>query len=138
MADALVDANFLIALSYPKDNNHAKAVRFAAETKLNLYISSVVLPEVMYNLVRVGGTMAALRFGETIIAQAAPLLSLTTADFRRAIDVMQNYQDVQLDFVDSCLTAMAERLNITRICTFDRRDFSIIRPKHTAYFELVP
>lgn len=51
---------------------------------------------------------------------------------------MRKYRDAELDFVDCCLTALAERLNITRICTFDRRDFSIIRPKHTDYLELLP
>jgi hypothetical protein len=33
---------------------------------------------------------------------------------------------------------MAERLNITEICTFDRRDFSMIRPQHVAYFAILP
>ena len=81
---------------------------------------------------------AALRFGETLVTQAAPLLPLTPVDFERAVAVMRTYQDAELDFVDSCLTAMAERLQVTHICTFDRRDFAIIRPKHTAYFELLP
>jgi hypothetical protein len=138
MTDALVDANFLIALAYPKDNNHTSATQFAASTALHLLVPTIVLPEAMYNLRRVGGTRAALRFGETLIAQAAPLLPLTIADFERALAVMRSYQNAELDFVDSCLTAMAERLQITHICTFDRRDFSIIRPQHTAYFELLP
>jgi predicted nucleic acid-binding protein len=33
---------------------------------------------------------------------------------------------------------VAERLNITRIYTFDKRDFGVFRPKHTQYLELVP
>ncbi len=33
---------------------------------------------------------------------------------------------------------IAERLNITRIVTFDRRDFSVFRPSHCEYFELLP
>lgn len=33
---------------------------------------------------------------------------------------------------------MAERLNIERILTLDRRDFSIIKPKHCAAFEILP
>ena len=34
--------------------------------------------------------------------------------------------------------AIAERLNITRIATFDRRDFSIFQPSHCDYLELLP
>lgn len=33
---------------------------------------------------------------------------------------------------------LAERLNITQILTFDRRDFSVFRPAHTPYFDLLP
>ena len=54
------------------------------------------------------------------------------------MEVMRQYQDAELDFVDARLTAMAERLNITQIATFDRHDFSMIRPKHMAYLELLP
>jgi uncharacterized protein len=73
-----------------------------------------------------------------LCSQAVSFLVLTGEDFSRAIEVMRQYQDAELDFVDACLTAMAERLNITQIATFDRRDFSMIRPKHTPYFELLP
>jgi hypothetical protein len=59
-------------------------------------------------------------------------------DFTRAVALMDRYRDAELDFVDCCLTALAERLNIRHICTFDRRDFSMIRPKHTEYLQMVP
>jgi hypothetical protein len=29
-------------------------------------------------------------------------------------------------------------MNITRILTVDRRDFSIVRPRHVEHFELLP
>jgi hypothetical protein len=34
--------------------------------------------------------------------------------------------------------ALSERLNITQIYTFDRRDFTVFRPKHCDYLELMP
>jgi predicted nucleic acid-binding protein len=48
------------------------------------------------------------------------------------------YSDNQLDFTDAAIVAIAERLDITRVYTLDRRDFSIIRPSHCNYFELLP
>jgi hypothetical protein len=51
---------------------------------------------------------------------------------------MEKYSDIELDFVDCCIVAIAERLNLTEICTFDRRDFSIIRPTHVEYLTLHP
>ncbi|MBE2271705.1 MAG: type II toxin-antitoxin system VapC family toxin [Anaerolinea sp.] len=138
MADVLVDANFLIAIGYPRDRNHTKAKTFAAATTDRLLIPDVVLVEAMYNLQRLGGTPAAGEYARLLLTESTPFLSLTTSDYTRAVDILNIYQDVPLDFVDCCLTALAERLEITRICTFDRRDFMIIRPTHTDYFELLP
>lgn len=44
---------------------------------------------------------------------------VTTEEFERGLEIL-------------------ERIDITRICTFDRHDFMIIRPAHTDYFELLP
>jgi predicted nucleic acid-binding protein len=138
MIKVLLDASFLVALGYPRDHNHIRAKQFAAQGNLRLLLPDVVLPETMYNLRRVGGTRAALRFGDLLVAQGSPFISLTAPDFARAMEVMRAYLDADLDVVDCCITALAERMNITRICTFDRRDFSMIRPKHTDFFELLP
>ena len=51
---------------------------------------------------------------------------------------MAKYADARFDFVDCCIMALVERLDITQICTFDRRDFGIFRPAHCEYLELLP
>jgi uncharacterized protein len=134
----LIDASYLVALGYPRDRNHAQAKQFAAEYETGLLIPDVVLVEAIYNLQRLGNTAATVQFSTLLIAQSPRFVSLTVTDFARAVALMDRYRDAELDFVDCCLTALAERLDITRICTFDRRDFSMIRPQHTEYFELLP
>ncbi len=52
--------------------------------------------------------------------------------------IMEQYGDAKFDFVDVAIMAISERLNIQQICTFDRRDFSIFRPIHCDYLELLP
>ncbi|MEP7291469.1 MAG: PIN domain-containing protein [Chloroflexota bacterium] len=131
-------ASYLVALGYPRDKNHLVAKQFAAQHETGLLIPDVVLVDAIYNLHRLGGTRAATHFAHLLIGQSPQLIALTVADFARAVDVMRLYADADLDFVDCCLTALAERLGITRICTFDRRDFSMIRPKHAPYLELLP
>ncbi len=59
-------------------------------------------------------------------------------DLRRVREIAIAYADAEFDIVDCCIMAIAERLNITRIATFDRRDFSVFRPSHCEYFELLP
>jgi hypothetical protein len=138
MINVLADSSFLVALGYPRDRNHSQAKQLATRRDVWLMIPDVVIPETMYNIRRLSGVQAALRFGDLLVALDPPFIPLTAPDFARAIDVMRTYRDADLDVVDCCLTAIAERMNITRICTFDRRDFSIIRPRHTDYFELLP
>jgi hypothetical protein len=138
MVDMLVDASYLVALGYPKDRNHAKARAFAAEHETGLLIPDVVLVEAIYNLNRLGSVAATVTFSRLLIEQSPQFVALTPVDFTRAVALMDRYRDAELDFVDCCLTALAERLNIRHICTFDRRDFSMIRPTHTEYLQLVP
>jgi predicted nucleic acid-binding protein len=59
--------------------------------------------------------------------------------FRMSVrEILLQYQDARLDFVDCCIMALSERFNITQVCTFDRRDFGIFRPRHVDYLELLP
>jgi predicted nucleic acid-binding protein len=56
----------------------------------------------------------------------------------RSAELLKQYADAKLDFIDALIAAMAERLNIRRLLTLDRRDFQLIRPRHCAGFELLP
>ena len=68
---------------------------------------------------------------------AFQIVDLSKADRQRMHEIMQQYQDVELDIADVAQLVLAERLGITRIYTFDRRDFSIFRPTHCDYLELL-
>ena len=59
-------------------------------------------------------------------------------DYSPCAEVLRQYSDSNLDFVDALIVALAERLNITRLLTLDHRDFRLIRPKHCISFELLP
>ena len=63
---------------------------------------------------------------------------MTEKDLERVNQILEQCADSQLDFVDAVIVAIAERLRITRILTLDRRDFSIMRPRHCDYFEILP
>ncbi len=51
---------------------------------------------------------------------------------------MARYQGVPLGLVDASLVALAERYQIQRILTLDRRHFSLIQPETMDYLELLP
>ena len=66
------------------------------------------------------------------------LIAVNDHSVDKTWEILEEYADSRLDFVDATIVALAERLNITRVLTLDRRDFSIIRPAHCSYFEILP
>jgi hypothetical protein len=134
----LIDSSFLYAAYSSDDKNHVKAQEFAFESLESFIVPDVVLPEVTFLFRRRGGVVAVAKFLEELIATAPRLLTLTIADLDRVLEITSQYRDASLDFVDCCIMALSERMNITRVCTFDRRDFSIFRPNHCDYLELLP
>ncbi len=87
-------------------------------------------------MVRVNYKRAVQMFATT--RTAFEVIELTEQDMTRMQAIMGQYEDAQFDFTDTALMALSERLNITKVYTFDRRDFSIFRPRHCNYLELLP
>jgi hypothetical protein len=52
--------------------------------------------------------------------------------------LLDQYADLDLDFADACIVALAERLNVRRLLTLDRRHFAAVRPQHCPGFEVLP
>lgn len=134
----LIDSGFLRVLF---DSRHPRYIEAQNASKIHgsrLLVPNVVLTEALYLMQREGGVRASIRLLESLQQANFQLVSITQSDLRRIQEVMTEYIDVRLDFVDCCIVTLAERLNITTIATYDRRDFTIIRPKHCEYFELLP
>lgn len=84
------------------------------------------------------GSQAVIDFLRALPNSKYRLVELTAPDLVRTVSILHKYADTRVDFVDATIAAIAERLNITRILTLDRRDFGLIRPKHIQQFELLP
>ncbi len=134
---ALLDTSVLLAALTENDLQHARCAA-ALEQEDDLILPDVVLPELTYLLIRDAGYQPVIRFLEALGQGEMPLAAPTAADLTRAADILEKYADSRVDFVDSVIVAMAERLNVTRILTLDHRHFSLFRPKHCPNFELVP
>jgi len=134
----LIDSSFLYAIHDRDDKYHQDAVRFAASHKGLWLVPDVTLVEVSQILYRFAGQTAVLAFLDALDNPQILLQSLSPADVKRARQVMSEYDTANLDFVDCCIVALAERMNIAQVCTFDRRDFAMVRPSHAQYLELLP
>lgn len=135
---AILDTSFLFALSDRSDRNHLRVLSVAQMIQDQLILPIVVIPEASYLIGSRLSHKAMRVFLTNLTTSTIQLEPLLIEDLIRVNKVLELYADSQLDFVDAAIVALAERLNITRILTLDRRDFSIIRPRHCNYFELVP
>ena len=134
----LIDSSFLYALFDQDDVKHALAVTWAQQQQFQPVVPQIVLSEVMFLLNRNGGVPPTLQFLDHFTPANYQLEGATTAALRRVREIRATYASARLDFVDCCLMALSERLLITQVCTFDRRDFAIFRPTHCDYLELLP
>ncbi len=135
---ALIDTSVLYSLFNKKDIRRPAIQRYALENKQSILVPTVVLPEVAFLFLRDYGHHAIVVFLKEFPGAKLPLATLDSEDIVRAGEIMNQYATAKFDLVDCCIMAMAERLNITTILTFDRRDFTIFRPAHCDYFDLVP
>lgn len=126
----LIDTSFLLATMYQKDRNHEIARQAIRESSGERCIVASVLPEVFYMAKERVTYDRAIQQFQLLTSAGFTLIELTSVDHNRMTEIMRQYRDSEFDFVDVSQMAISERLNITRIYTFDRRYFSVFRPKH--------
>ncbi|MCV6637042.1 PIN domain-containing protein [Candidatus Albibeggiatoa sp. nov. NOAA] len=137
MTQAILDTGFLYALIDESDANHKSVRAFASTCHDDLILPIPVIPEICYLLYSRLGHKTMRHFLSSSLIESE-LASLLPADLKRCYELLEIYADSKLDFVDVSIVSIAERYHIRRILTVDRRDFSMIRPKHCDYFELLP
>jgi predicted nucleic acid-binding protein len=124
---ALLDTGFLLAVIDADDSLHA-ACAAALESETNPILPNVVLPELAYLILRELGYPALTAFLRAVAVGELTQAQSTSQDLSRAADLLEKYADNKVDFVDCVIVAMAERMNLTRVLTVDRRHFTIFRP----------
>jgi predicted nucleic acid-binding protein len=134
----LLDTSFLFALADTSDRNHARVLDVARHVTAPVILPLPVLPEICYLLASRLGHATMRRFLHDLAASDTVLEPIDRADLRRINELLDQYADSRLDFVDAAIVAIAERQSVSRILTLDRRDFTVVRPRHCAYFEILP
>ncbi len=135
---AIADTGFIVAVAVVSDKRHEDCFRVYRQHRKILILESS-LAEIAYMLRRSGGDRAISYFLRGLTSSKRyEVIQLVAQDYHRTAEILEKYGDIELDFVDASVAAVAERLNITRILTLDQRDFQILRPKHIDHFELLP
>ena len=138
MPPILVDTGPLYAMADKDDDWHSRVVRFLEGSRDELIVPVAVLPEAAYLLAAHLGPKAEQKLVRSVVNGEMAVEELTPQDLRRTLELLNRYAAARVGFVDATVVATAERLGISRILTTDRRDFSLIRPRHCKAFELLP
>jgi predicted nucleic acid-binding protein len=134
----IVDAGPLVAAAATRDRNHSRCVELLAHAPGPLIVPMLVVTEVACFLAdRIGETAerafaTSLGLGELIAEPVEP------PDWNRIGELLDQYEDLGLGIVDASVVAACERLGQTQLATLDRRQFSVVRPRHCPALTLLP
>lgn len=134
----LLDTSVLYANIDAGDRHHRVCVELLHTHPGPFLVPQLEVTEVTYLAVTRIGPEAELRFLEDLASGAFTTVPVEPADWIRVAELVWRYRDARLGTVDASAVAAAERLGITTVATIDRRHFEMVRPTHTAAFELLP
>lgn len=133
----IADTGFVVAVALITEEAHEACVAVYKRQGI-IYLPQTTLAEVMYLLTREAGNTVAAQFILTLSATKYRIEALIAEDIQRSGEIVRQYADSRVDFVDATIIAVAERRNITEILALDNRDFRMVRPKHCPYFTILP
>lgn len=133
----LADTGFFVALANRNDTFHLQA-RHQLQSLTEVLITTYpVIVETSYLIYERAGQTAQFKFFKQLMTESIQIFEFHDAHLERAIQLMQQYSDLPMDFADASLVALAEEIKENRILTTDIRDFSIYRYAKTQSFNLL-
>ena len=134
----LVDTNVWLSAADVRSERHDDSVALLSEHRGELATTVPVIPESSWLILDRLGPEAQARFLDLVISRTLDLVDLTHQDWERVAALCRQYADLRLDATDASLIAVAERMRLGSIATYNHRDFLVVRPEHVATFELLP
>ena len=134
----VLDTGPVLALLDADDPFHARSVEMIDAVDERLVLVAPTLVEIDYWIRRRLTPDVWQALVDDIAAGAYHLEDLTAADLSRVAELERDYGDLSLGMVDAAVIAVCERLGETKVATLDRRQFSMVRPRHCAALELLP
>ena len=111
---AVADTGFVVALLNRLDTMHNSVTPVYTQQK-QILLPQTVLAEVAYLVGRNAGSATLVAFLKGLSASRFILVALTDQDLVRVAEILDEYADSRIDFVDASVMAIAERFDIKRI-----------------------
>ncbi|MEH1898481.1 MAG: PIN domain-containing protein [Nostoc sp.] len=133
----VADTGFVVALLNRSDTMHSVVTTVYIQQK-QILLPQTVLAELAYLVGHNAGVATVVAFLQGLSASRFSLVALTDQDIIRVAEILDEYADSRIDFVDASVMAIAERYGIKKVFTLDQRDFRLYRPQHCDSFEILP
>lgn len=134
----LLDSGFLYGFIDASDEYNQEISAVLEEIREPIILPVPAITEVAYFISKNLGLKSLADFSDELSETDFVPETPTSKDYTRAAEILRKYDDAHIDFVDAVIVAIAERLNITKILTIDRRHFGAFRPLHCEAFEILP
>jgi predicted nucleic acid-binding protein len=134
----LLDPSAVLAAADTADLNHPAAVAWFARADEPLLLGALGLADLDLLLQRELGAHATEALVSALVADAIRLVPPTREDLARARELMREAAEHKPRLADALLVAAAERLDVHRVASFDRRPLAVFRPRHVRALEFEP
>ena len=134
----VVDAGPLYAAAATRDRNHRRSIELLSSAPRPLVVPALVVTEVAYLLGDRIGAHAEVAFARSLERGELLVEPVLDSDWRRIVELTEQYADLPLGIVDASVVVLAERRDLDTIATLDHRHFTTVKPRHVDAFTLVP
>jgi uncharacterized protein len=134
----ICDTGPLYAAMDRADVDHQPCAELLSQYGEPLLVPAPVLVELDW---LAGGRLGPKPFSELLAdveEGALGVVDLVKLDYVRARELLAQYTNLNLGFVDAAIVAVLERLGERKLATLDHRHFGTIRPRHLDALELLP
>jgi uncharacterized protein len=134
----VADTSAIIASLNRADAAHL-SVRAALEAERGrLVVVDYVIAEVDYLALKYLGRDAEEAFLDDVLAGGWSRKVALAGDIARVLELIRRFREHEIGIADAALLAVAERLNVRRILTLDRRHFSAFKFRDSKPLQLLP
>ena len=134
----IVDTNVLVAMASARDTLHRAAMDLIESLEPGQLVLPTVLAEACFLINQRNGVATEVALLESFGDGDSTLGEMLPDDLARMAGLVQRYATLDIGATDASIVAVAERMGIDTVATFDRWHFSVVRPRHVTAFTLLP
>mgnify|MGYP000311190492 CR=1 FL=1 len=123
----LLDSGFFIGLLSPKDKHHKACLAFMADYRGEMVTCWAAITETTHFLSHLQQRDLMTMLHQYVGAKLLRIENPPPVSVMALWQLMDQYEDLPMDFCDASLVYLATTLKIDRIATIDKRDFTVYR-----------